>query len=131
MKIKLVRVEIGPEGTFGALTIDGKAFCVTLERPWEGNKPDVSCIPSGTYKCSPVNSHRFGETLQVMDVPGRSEIIFHQGNYIADSRGCILIARSYGILGVSRAILNSGSVFERFREVIKDKGPYTLEIVEC
>jgi len=130
MNLKLIRAEMGPEGTFGVLLLDGKSFCVTLERPWQDNKPDISCIPAGTYKCSPVNSHRFGETLQVDNVPGRSEIIFHQGNYVDDSRGCILVARSYGILGLTRAILTSRPVFTRFREVIQNKAPYILEIVE-
>ncbi|MCH9647391.1 MAG: hypothetical protein K0U98_04075 [Deltaproteobacteria bacterium] len=39
-------------GTFGTITVGG-ATVYTLEPPWRGNAPRVSCIPSGRYRCVP------------------------------------------------------------------------------
>ena len=40
----------------------------TLENPWLDNEPYVSCIPKGNYKCHRVDSPRYGDTFQVMNV---------------------------------------------------------------
>lgn len=66
--------------------------CASLELPWVGNLPKVSCIPAGNYTVSKTNSPKFGAgTFAVNKVPGRSHILIHHGNYTREIEGCILL----------------------------------------
>ena len=86
--------------TFTSKAVVGYVYCNsefiahTLELPWRDNKKSVSCIPDGEYGCR-IRLARESATrdyvhLLVKDVPNRSYILFHRGNYPSDSRGCIL-----------------------------------------
>ncbi len=70
-----------------------------LELPWLNNQRNISCIPTGVYKAKKHMSPTFGRSFWLQDVPGRSEILMHFGNYAAsknprtgrpDTRGCQL-----------------------------------------
>ena len=77
--------------------------CASLELPWKDNKPNVSCIPEGKYNVSKRNSPKFGkDTFAINDVPGRSNILIHPGNFTREIQGCILLG-------------------ERFSDIDKDK----------
>ncbi len=115
-RVELIRLEKGPEGTFGVLRLDGRVFCVTLEPPDNGNAREISCIPAGNYICCRVESPHFGRTYEVRDVPGRSHILFHRGNMVDDTKGCVLLGSGFGRLHGDRAILDSGRAFSRFLE---------------
>lgn len=130
-QVELIRLETGDDGTFGVLRIDGRVHCVTLEPPDEDNRQNVSCIPEGRYLCRRVHSRRYGNTFEVADVPGRSHILFHPGNVVGDTRGCVLVGRQFGLLRGDRAVLNSGRTFERFMELCKggDQFEFTIEDV--
>jgi len=67
----------------------------TLELPWLNNQRRVSCIPEGTYKAIPHTSPKFGKTLWLQTVPGRSEILIHSGNFTRDTLGCILPGKQH------------------------------------
>lgn len=77
-------------GTRGIITFDGKVICHSLELPWRDNRVGESCIPEGNYQGLKRRSEKFGDVLAVKYVRGRSGILFHPGNTIDDSRGCIL-----------------------------------------
>ena len=94
--VHLQRIEMTPDGTHGRITIDADHICYTVELPWLDNKRDLSCIPEGEYDLAWVEGTKFGERLHVIDVPGRSGIIFHAGNYQHDTRGCILPVHEIG-----------------------------------
>lgn len=131
--VKIYRIEKGDAGVFGATTINGEAFCVSLELPDRNNKVGVSCIPAGLYECRRYQSPRFGETFQVMDVDGRTYILFHAGNTTDDSRGCVLLGQYFGKLRgdhVRRAVLNSGKTFRAFMDRMVGVDSFNLEIVE-
>jgi hypothetical protein len=64
-------------------------FC-TLELPWKNNERRISCIPEGKYKAKPHISPKFGRCFWIQDVPGRSEILIHPGNFTSQILGCIL-----------------------------------------
>ena len=113
-KIDIVRLEKSLSGTFGVLRMDGEVFCVTLEPPDRGNLPEVSCIPAGEYDCCRVESPSFGTTFEIGGVPGRDHILFHQGNVASDTRGCVLLGRSFGMLGGERAVVQSRPTFREF-----------------
>ena len=115
----LIRVSYAKYGTFGVLLDRNIPFCVTLERPWLENRRNVSCIPSGTYTCERTLSPKFGETFKVLNVPGRSHILFHKGNLSDDTHGCILVGEYFDALRGKPAILASGKAFAEFMERTK------------
>lgn len=64
----------------------------TLELPWKNNQRSISCIPEGTYevwRMAP-NPKRPYFYFWVQNVPHRTGILFHPGNYTSQIRGCIL-----------------------------------------
>lgn len=114
MKVELIRVKERHDATLGVLCFEDYPRLVTLERPWLGNQPEVSCIPVGRYTMSRVMSPKFGETFQIDRVKGRSNILFHKGNIPHDTRGCVLVGMEFGpTLGVSM-IKDSKTAFEMF-----------------
>lgn len=95
MRLDLIRVGQGAKGTFGVLRYGEVPFAVTLELPWLDNAQQRSCIPVGTYRCRRIHSPKFGDVFEVMDVPGRSNILFHRGNRLIDTEGCILVGEEF------------------------------------
>lgn len=75
----------------------------TLELPDLGNQQNISCIPEGKYEVHRIYSPKFGKCFHLQDVPGRSEILIHKGNYNKDTHGCILV-------GMGRADINGDGV---------------------
>lgn len=64
----------------------------TLELPWLNNQKNISCIPTGVYKCSWTYSLKFPTgTYQVLNVSGRSGIRLHIANYYKQVEGCIAL----------------------------------------
>ena len=78
-----------PDRTHGQIQGHGLAM-TTIERPWLDNKPNVSCIPEGTYIVRPDDTGRF-QYYRVDNVPLRSHIEFHHGERPEHSNGCILL----------------------------------------
>lgn len=71
--------------------------CYSLELPWKDNKQNISCILTGGYKCTKEHSDEpegRGNYFRIHDVPGRTGVLAHKGNYAAgvhvDTEGCIL-----------------------------------------
>lgn len=99
----LIRSKSTKKQTLGVLTAtNGNAtfICKTLELPWLDNKKMISCVPTGTYKVKKVLwARKLKKFYQLQDVPGRSGIFIHEGNYYYNYEGCIG-------LGASNADLN-------------------------
>lgn len=130
-KLTIVRVSSLDEGTFGVMLFDGKPFAVTGERPWRENKKSVSCIPSGVYLCKRYKSAKYPDTFEVMNVPDRTYVLFHKGNFpMKDSEGCILIAEKFEEVNGDVAVLESGHGFKEFTKKLKDVCTFVLQIVE-
>jgi len=128
---RLTRLEENYQyGTFGVLSIDDEVFCVTLEPPDELNKTGQSSIPAQQYTCKRYSSDRYNTTFQIMNVPGRTKVLFHAGNFKENTEGCILLARKFGVLKYARAILNSGDTFKQFMEKMQGINEFRLTIVE-
>lgn len=83
---------------------------LTLELPNLANKKNLSCIPEGFFKVVPRRSKKYGTHFHVLDVPNRSLILFHHGNYVTNTKGCILVGRtlkdlnSDGLLDVTNSL---------------------------
>ena len=100
MNLTLTRIANRSDGIFGKLTDEnGNQIAVTLEHAYPVSEGSFSAkIPTGEYVCkrSPHRLHGMTSdfiTFQVMDVPNHDNILFHWGNYQADSDGCILLGR--------------------------------------
>jgi len=129
-QVKIIRVESDfIYGTFGVLLINGEATCVTLEKYWFGNTPYHSCIYPGQFLGVRHTSPKYGKTFKVLGAQGRTDILFHIGNFKNDSRGCILLGESFGVLLGKRCIKNSILAFNNFMDKLKDVDRFKLSII--
>lgn len=128
--LKIVRLEEADDGTFGGMLIDDHVFCVTLEPPDFDNVKNISNIPPGLYTCKRVDSPKYGDTFEITGIPNRSHVLFHAGNTVEHTKGCVLLARKWGVLGKDRAILNSGATFKEFMKKMDGIDECELEIIE-
>jgi len=115
--VELIRLEESEKGTVGVLKVDKEVFCFTLEPPDILNRQSISSIPAQQYICRRHKSEKYN-TFQVMNVPDRTNILFHPGNTVSDTAGCILLGSEIGKLKGDRAVLNSGITFKGFMEEI-------------
>ena len=116
-------------GTFGRLYVRDFS-CWTCERPWIENKKGISCIPIDVYPLKKA-MHYGGDGIggnpdypcyEVCDVPGRSLIHVHIGNYASDVQGCIVLGGMPQWFAAKRTIGVPGSraTFERFMATMGD-----------
>ena len=93
-KILIQRLRDNGRATLGKLSIwdehEVVFECVTIEPTWLFNMKNISCIPVQPYEVVRHQSPNFGDSLLVKDVPGRSSILFHSGNFYQDTKGCII-----------------------------------------
>jgi hypothetical protein len=128
--LTLLRVGSSDLGTFGVLRDRAIPFAVTLEPPWTNNAQRVSCIPPGRYVCQRVQSQKFGDTFEVTGVPGRSHILFHAGNTIEDTEGCILVAEEFGGTDLFPVIVSSKRGYGEFMAKHVGRDSFDLEILD-
>jgi len=129
--VDIVRLENSfTGGALGALRIGKKVFCATLEPADQDNIEDISCIPAGQYLCRRHDSPKFGETFKILNVPNRTHVLFHRGNFIKDTAGCVILGITWGNLSGNRAVLNSGKSFESFMDALKGYDEFILTIME-
>lgn len=96
MYLHLERTQDGGIQTIGTISLISQSGISllklrTLELPFLNNQRQISCIPAAVYICKKTVSARFGKTLHVQNVDGRSGILFHAGNYKSNTKGCILL----------------------------------------
>ncbi len=116
-------------GTFGELTICGTNIkLATVERAWENNQPNISCIPEGIYICKKRMSPKFGFTFEVTHVPDRTHILFHIGNGPDNFQGCIGLGMRLGYMSGLLAVLNSKEAIEQFKDAISPQEEFALQI---
>lgn len=84
-QLVLTRFQEDDKQTLGTLELYNnkeKLFeCKTLELADKGNQKRISRIPEGHYKVLKHISPNFGKSLWIQDVPNRSEILIHVGNF--------------------------------------------------
>jgi hypothetical protein len=127
----LFRDELGSDVTRGVLTIADKTFHI-LERPWKNNLANESCIPAGEYEAvflpqSP--SGKFQNIYELQSVPGRSDILIHQGNVVEHTHGCLIIGSRRGMLDGKPAVLDSRSALAELVDTL-GQNTFLLKIIE-
>lgn len=127
-RVVLLRTHTGEQGTPGHL-IFNSFTCRTLELPWKDNKLNVSCIPEGVY-IAKEDAFKGGLSYRLEDVPGRTAIEIHRGNWAGDKtlgfkcnvEGCILLGDALtldpqlmvhnSVNTIKRAFMNLPNQFE-------------------
>ena len=112
--------------TEGELYVDNVLVCLTLEHPWKNNLKKISCIPEGQYTISRFSSELHPDTYHVDNVPGRDGILFHVGNRLVDTHGCILTGMEF----VSTTLGKSQAAFKLFMRAMDGRKEDRLLIDE-
>ena len=116
--------------TRGVLIVGEEVFR-TLENPWLDNLTNISCIPAGIYDTMYLPSSGSGKYRKVWwlkDVPGRSGILIHNGSFVRDTQGCILVGDKAQVLGGEPAVTGSRSSMEKLRNILGER-PFKLHIL--
>jgi len=125
MKFKLITFS-NNLNNIGKLMVGDEVVCYTMEKKWQNNERNISCIPPGSYIIKPVTSPKL-ET-EVMDVQGRSHILFHKANKASQLEGCIAPGSQVGILDGEWAVLRSKAAFDTLMFML-GKDEHDLEVV--
>lgn len=128
-------------GVFGR--VRGVPFaCHTVEQPWRGNAPFVSCIPEGLYQLAPVTSPRFARTYALVNPElrvfasqadcerdgDRYACLIHAANRASELQGCIAPGESEGVIGGEWAVLRSGITLTKLLAYIGERNIKQIHI---
>ena len=112
------------EAVLGVLTGLSKVL-YTLEHEWNNNNPGTSCIPAGDYLCKPHgwekgNPFEFSKTQvwEITNVKDRSAVLIHIGNYLKDTRGCVLVGTGMQITQMLSMVSDSSTAINLMRKEI-------------
>lgn len=133
MKAVIDRI-YGQHQALGKFTY-GDFACKTLELPWRDNQRNVSCIPEGEYVVRRHQSPKFGQTFIILEkhgghVSGRKWILIHQGNYVTDIRGCILVGNDFHDINQDglKDVVNSKATMAKMLDLLPES--FELKIRE-
>jgi hypothetical protein len=131
VNLKLIRNKYALYGIEGELFDDkGLHLCFTLEHAYE--QPDGAYkpkVPPGLYLCQRGQHRLHGmtntfETFEIQNVSGHTNILFHKGNYNADSEGCVLVGSAFG----TGCILESAIAFGTFLAAQEGVDSFSLSV---
>ena len=125
MMVELIRVAVLPEGAFGVLKVHGRPVALALERTYENLEVK---IPAGAWRCAPTTYHKGGYATWEILVPGHSRLLFHRGNYEADSEGCILVGRAFEGTWLSGSRAGFGAFEHEVTGPDGERREFTLEV---
>lgn len=135
MKILIERADYGDKQTIGKLYLLNSLNEVveefwSLELPNKDNQRRISCIPEGVYKARKHNSPKHGLSLWLQDVPNRSEILIHKGNYHTDILGCIIIGSDLADINKDGYldVTNSKNSIKKLMSMLEDVDGIMIDI---
>jgi hypothetical protein len=131
MQLELLRVGQSPRGTFGVIRYEQIPFVLTLERPWVNNEKDVSCIPAGAYRCRKIRSPKFGDTYEICNVQNRTNVLFHKGNFLYDTHGCILVGEEFSGTFDRPFVASSERGFLELMKLLNGAAEFDLVIIDA
>lgn len=128
MRVEILRtyMEFETLSTLNVIDDDKIIFtCKGLEPPDKDNQRSISCILEGEFdvvkeETSPGHDYPH---FRVLDVPGRSGILWHGGNYFKDTLGCYLPGDSFGDRNKDGVldVLNSRKTLAHLYSILPDK----------
>jgi hypothetical protein len=97
------------------------------------NKKNISCIPPEPgseliYLCKSYKSTKYGDTYKISDVEARSGILFHRGNSVKDTKGCIILGSQFGNLAKLPVLIDSSLGFQNFKNIIGNAKSFEVKI---
>lgn len=128
MDIRVERRWPKPDYTIGRIYVDGNFVCNSLEPPVKPTKlHPKGAIPAGRYELtmsviSPKYSKKTayawckGRLPRLIGVPGFSGILFHAGNTVKDTAGCILTGENK----VKGGLVNSTVCLKKLWKILDD-----------
>ena len=148
MNLALLRFATGQHSTEGALYVDERFACFTLEDQYQEVKvPGETRIPAGIYELKLRTegqkhrdySKRFGVMhkgmLWLQDVPGFTYIYIHCGNDDLQTLGCILVGDQLNENVTGRGFLGQSTsaytrIYGQIANAILAGEPTHIEIVD-
>ncbi len=135
MKIVITRTNDNGKQTIGYFNIYDdsgilKFSCCTLELPDKGNQKNISCIPRGTYLIEPRFSETYDNHFHVKNVPNRSWILIHFGNYRHNTEGCILVGEDFKYINNDNLldVSNSKNTLSKIVQILGNK-THILQVI--
>lgn len=126
--LRLERFIHSPAGVVGRIKL-GDFWIFTLEEPWLNNVPNRSCIPPGNYEMR-IHRRPSGQiSIMLLDVPRRTEILFHPGNTLRDTQGCILPGMEYEATSEIARVFSSAEAMDDLLGVVYQPGRWFLDVV--
>ena len=125
-KYILKREIIANTAILGTLFDGDKIIARSLENPHRNSIKD-SAIPTGIYRCTKddIGIFRYWKLINVVN---RSNIEIHNGNFEADTEGCILFGKSWAIMKDQLSVTDSKATMSRLKKILPDN--FELEIIE-
>jgi len=147
MELKVYRYSSQSQTTLGALHIDGKFECYTLEDQHQDIKvKGETRIPAGTYNIGLRTVGGFDARykakfsfhkgmLQVLDVPGFEYILIHIGNDEDDTAGCLLVGNTANNNRLNKGFIGDSttaykSLYPRVLQALTDGLDVTIEYID-
>ena len=132
-QIVITRTHENDTQTLGDLEVytDKLIFaCKTLELPDRDNQRNISRIPSNHYSALKHISPKFGKSLYIENVPDRSEILIHRGNYHTDTKGCILVGEDHTDIDNDghKDVVNSKQTMDELYDILRE--PIYINIID-
>ena len=132
MHLKINRYKMDESGTLSTVRVKDETF-YGIERPWIGNRPQISGIPGGEYALIRHDSPRYGDVWafvggSVSYPPHRQAdrfaCLIHAANYGNEVKGCLGLGLSAGETEDKRlAVWNSRKAIEKLHDILDDE-PY-------
>lgn len=137
MDLELKRTIYGQFGIFGMLTdLNSNRIAYTCEHAYLNSDGNFYAkIPVGKWTCIR-GSHQLDgmlkpfETFEVTNVPGRTGLLFHSGNYNTDSQGCILLGLELDDKAMPPCVLDSKLAFLKFMQTQIDCNEFELTVTQ-
>jgi len=124
MEIQIVRLSNKNNSIPGLLLVNGIFECYTLEKVSTAIEEGIYFLGFQQVLTSKTKKYRkrfkwFTHHVEVKNVIGRTGIYIHIGNYIKDTRGCILLGDSQSFSKKAEStVQNSTIAYERFYKTV-------------
>ena len=129
INLLLIRDTFSDKSVLGELYLNGERMCDTLENPWLDNQKNISCIPAGIYdvrlRLARESATRDYLHLLIQDVPNRSFILIHRGNFPSQTQGCVLL----GLGSQQNAVNNSVLAMDLLIKEIVNLGGENIKLI--
>ncbi|WP_422351529.1 DUF5675 family protein [Flagellimonas sp.] len=111
--LKIKRTSYNTNSVTGELFIKNMFICHTLELPWQQNRSYISSIPSGIYDAFLRYDKNDKWRLQLKNVPNRTGIQIHIGNYPSQIQGCVLVGEK--VYNAKNSLANSAQAYNKIK----------------